>query len=240
MPKGKREKDRSVSSAPIKKRPRSKIDRKITPQQRAFVDELMKDPACEVRNAAKAVGVSGPTGNRWIKEKGVQEALGDALARRAEKNRITADEVLKELVNLGFSNPKRLFDEEGNVKPLKEWADEDARCVQDIEFETKAYTAPDGEERIIRVIRRIKLWPKLPALEMVAKHLGMLNEKLQLTGTLKHEVGPELLHTLLERVEKSQSVMHLEDMNVVEGQVIHSSNKETEAYGNVISSGGTD
>lgn len=95
---------------------------------------------------------------------------------------IDPDRVLRETAALAYSDVRALFDEKGNVLPVKQWPDGLAAAVASVEVVKRNMTAGDGHtDDVIK----IRLWDKPKAVEMLMKHLGLLTEKLEHTGGLE-------------------------------------------------------
>ena len=81
-----------------------------------------------------------------------------------------------ELKTIGLSDVRELFDEEGRMVPIHKLPDHVGRAIASIEVVSKMVPGSDPVE--IEYVHKIKLWPKTQALELLARHLGMLNDKL--------------------------------------------------------------
>ncbi len=95
----------------------------------------------------------------------------------AEKSGVTAQRVVEEMAKIAFGDLRGLFDEAGNLLPPNKWADKDAAIVAGMDVVTRK--AGDGE---VEHVAKIKQWDKPKALEMLARHLGMFNDKITVTG----------------------------------------------------------
>jgi len=94
------------------------------------------------------------------------------MAERSRRTGINADRVLIELAKIAFANADDII--ESKDATLKENASrDDLAAIQSIKVKT---FGEDGVER------EIKLADKLKALDMLGRHLGMWNDKLQVSG----------------------------------------------------------
>jgi phage terminase small subunit len=98
------------------------------------------------------------------------------MNERSKRVEITADNVLREIARLGFSDPRKLFDENGNLKPIHELDDDIAAAVAGIDVVVRG----DGENAL--QVRKIKFWDKNNALEKLGKHLRLWTERHEHTG----------------------------------------------------------
>lgn len=91
------------------------------------------------------------------------------------------DDVLSTLAEIAFLDPRKLFDSEGNVLPIRDWPIEAARAVAGVEVLRR--TGGTGEPNTEML--RIRFVDKVKALEMLAKYHGLLKEKLEHSGKLE-------------------------------------------------------
>lgn len=159
----------------------------MTPQQEAFVREYLID--LNATQAAIRAGYSAKTagsqGERLLKNVEIAEAIKEAQAKRAERTEITADRVLQEYARIAFYNPGRIFrvDENGLPQIDMSNADEDDwRVVAEVANETTQVML--GEDQGIRKVTKAKVKHhcKLQALNALAKHLGMMTDKIDVTS----------------------------------------------------------
>lgn len=104
---------------------------------------------------------------------------------------LTADRTIEEIRRLALSDIGVLFDEQGRLKPLKDIPPAIRATIASVKVTKTNRIVGDGvQEDVVEV----KLWDKLRALEMAAKHHGLLVEKMLVTGEL----------TLIERVQRAR------------------------------------
>lgn len=158
-------------------------DRPLTPKQEAFVREYLVD--LNATQAAIRAGYSEQTAYRTgadnLRKPQIAAAVAAAQSARAQRTEITADRVLRELARVGFSDARRLFSPDGSLRPVAEWPDDAAAAVSSVEvFEE---LEGRGENRqVIGHTKKLKLWDKGHALELLAKHLGMLKDRVEHSG----------------------------------------------------------
>ncbi len=104
------------------------------------------------------------------------ERVRDLLADAIDPNR-----VLREAARLAYSDIRELFDDAGNLLPIKKWPDDIAKAVASIEFVKKNVTAGDGK---VDDVIKLRLWDKPRKLENLMKHHGQLTEKVEVSGEL--------------------------------------------------------
>lgn len=153
---------------------------KLTLKQQAFVDEYMKD--LNATQAAIRAGYSAKTAAeqaaRLLTNVKIQSYLQEKQEARSRRTEITADRVLEELGKIAFSDMKAVmqWDESGiSLRPMEEV---DGTILQEI---SETETQTDFQTTIKR---KVKLYDKLRALELVGKHLGMFTDKVDIRGSL--------------------------------------------------------
>lgn len=178
----------------------------LTIKERVFVAEYPADNEFNATRAAERAGYSSPAnaGSKLLAKVKIQRAIGVELRKRLENNEITAARVLKELARIGLNNPRELFDSDNKLRNVRDMPEDMQRCIAGVEVkQVKVRRAKDaeGEDILIETsIVKVKLWPKTNALELIAKHLGMLDERFKVT----HGIDPAaqaVLKSLLEKLE---------------------------------------
>jgi phage terminase small subunit len=141
----------------------------LNPQQRLFALEYLIDlnaSAAAVR-AGYAPGSASSHASALLKMPEVQDLIRDALKKREKKLELTAERVLEELMKLGFSDIRKVFDETGQLMNLSQLDDSTAAAVSGVKVKTR--TRDDETE----TENEIKLWDKPKSLELLGKHLQL-------------------------------------------------------------------
>ena len=99
------------------------------------------------------------------------------MAKRSKRTGVNQDRVVLELAKIAFVNASDVIDADTATVKDDATAD-DTAAIQSIKV--KVFPTKDGEG----VEREIKLGDKLKALELLGKHLGMWNDKLDLNVNL--------------------------------------------------------
>jgi phage terminase small subunit len=107
-------------------------------------------------------------------------------AKAAERlaDLIDPDRALREAAALAYSDLTTLFDDKGNLLPKEKWPAALRPAIRKIEVVRKNVTAGDGQTDDVL---RVEAWDKVKALEMIAKHLGLFEEKVTHEGRI--EIG---------------------------------------------------
>lgn len=151
--------------------------RQLTPKQARFVAEYLVD--CNATAAAIRAGYSKRTADRigpeLLGKTWVAEAVHAAMQRRAEAVGVSADLVVRELARVAFVDPRKVF----TFGPTGVSLVDSETLTDDV-----AATVAEASQSISAEggSIRVKLHDKLKALELLGRHLGMWNDKLDLNA----------------------------------------------------------
>ena len=139
---------------------------KLTKKQLIFVTEYQRD--FNGTQAAIRAGYSPKTAKEMayqlLHKTSLQEALARDMEERLLQIGVHAERILTELVRVALSDTRKLYREDGSLKPPSEWDDETAAAVE--EFSCKE----DGR----RVLgHRVKLHDKVAALQLLGKSIEL-------------------------------------------------------------------
>ncbi len=156
----------------------------LTAKQARFVEEYLVD--LNGTAAAERAGYGGGKGgaavasNRLLKNPEVaarvaeaREARAARVERRLSATTLTADRVLEEVAHIAFSDPLECFEEGGKPRALRDMPEALRRAVASVETRE----TPDGATST-----KIRFWDKPKGLELTMRHMGMLKDKMELTG----------------------------------------------------------
>lgn len=161
----------------------------MTPKQERFVAEYLID--LNATQAAIRAGYSkktaGAIGSEHLQKPEIAAAIAAKQAKRLDSANLTAARVLEEIRRLAFSDVRGLFDETGNLRPIKDLTDAQAAAIASIEVVKKNIVAGDGK---VDEVYKVKTWDKTRTLEMLAKHFALLTERIEHAGgvTIIHEL----------------------------------------------------
>ncbi len=160
--------------------------RKLTPKQSAFVEEF----ACDL-NATQAAIRAGYSANtakeqatRLLSNVHVAAEIAKGRAARSERTGISADRVLQELARIAFFDVRKALNPDGTMKPLDELDDDTAAAIAGLDIAE----IRDGEGMPIGTLKKIKIADKLVALDKLARNLGLLQDKLKISGNAENPV----------------------------------------------------
>lgn len=169
---------------------------KLTHQQAKFVEEYLVD--LNATQAAIRAGYSAKTaewiGPKLVTKSHVADAIQAEMEARSKRTLITADRVLAEYAKLAFLDPRKFYDDKGCLIPIHELPDDAAACIAGMDVSTERIGKDADGEPEFATVRKIKLVDKKGALDSVARHLGMFNDKVRNEmvgpggGPIQHEV----------------------------------------------------
>lgn len=157
---------------------------KLTPKQKQFCEEYLID--LNQTQAAIRAGYSqktaGSIGNENLTKPEIQQYIQELQNKRAERVEITQDMVLKEYARIAFLDPRKLFDENGKIKQITDLDEDTARALAGLDHAILTQRA--GEDVTIEELtKKFKFVDKKGALDSVARHLGMFNDKMTIDDT---------------------------------------------------------
>ncbi len=119
---------------------------------------------------------------RLIANDVIQKRIAELQRERASRTEVSADRVLLELARLAFYDARTMYRPDGSMKEPSEWDDATAAAIASHEVEEEVTTEGEGKEaKTIRTTartRKVKRFNKERTLELLCRHLGMLNDKL--------------------------------------------------------------
>lgn len=149
----------------------------MTEKQQRFVEEYLID--LNATQAAIRSGYSAKTadqqGSRMLANVKVQNEISKAMAERSKRTGVNQDRVVQELARIAFVKMTDVVNADGEIRP--DASDDDLACIESVKYKRSDTDTGSSEER------EIKIASKLKALELLGKHLGMWNDKLDVNVT---------------------------------------------------------
>ena len=148
---------------------------KLTNKQKKFIDEYLVD--LNATQAAIRAGYKEKTAYRTgaenLKKPQIQREIQKRMQERQQRTEVTQDMVVKELAAIAFAKATDYVEIRSNgvcgtvvIKPTTDLSDQQIRAIAGIK---------EGANGI-----EIKLNDKEKALELLGRHLGMWNDKLDI------------------------------------------------------------
>ena len=150
---------------------------KLTEKQQRFVEEYLID--LNATQAAIRAGYSVKTANEQgsqnLAKLSIQQAIAEQMAERSKRTGINQDRVVLELAKIALVKMTDIVDSQGRIK--SDASPDDLACIESVKYkESESDTGSSVE-------REVKIASKLKALELLGKHLGMWNDKLDVNIT---------------------------------------------------------
>ena len=161
---------------------------KLTPKQMRFVDEWLID--FNGKQAAVRAGYSAKTAEataaRMLRNVKVQAEISRRQKDLQRRTEVSQDRVVKELARVAFSNATNAV----QVQPRTiVGADGKKIVIQTVALTATAELTDDQRAAIAQIKQgangiEVKMYDKIKALELLGRHIGMFNDKLELKATV--------------------------------------------------------
>ena len=99
---------------------------------------------------------------------------------------MTQDMVIKELAKIAFLDIRKLYTENGQLKNVADIDDDTAGAISSLET-LEEYDGYGDDREKIGDTKKVKVLDKTKALELLGRHLGMFNDKLDVNIKEKEE-----------------------------------------------------
>ncbi len=106
----------------------------------------------------------------------MQKKTREKLRAVLRSAQATAENTIEQLARGAFYDMRRLFDDQGNIKPLHELSEADAAMIGGFEIVLKNAAAGDG---VIDRVLKVKLVDRSKYVEMLAKYHKLLVERVE-------------------------------------------------------------
>lgn len=175
----------------------------LTDQQERFCQEYLIDlNATKAADRAKySKKTANEQGSRLLANVKVQARIQELMDERSKRTEITSDIVLKELLLIAKTDLSEAFDEQGSLKDIHDIPENIRRAIAGVEVYVETI---QGIE--IGRTKKLKLWDKNRALEMLGRHLKLFTDKVEHSGSIGLEgLAEEELDKRIEDLQKKRS-----------------------------------
>lgn len=160
--------------------------KKLTKKQQLFVDEYLID--LNATQAAIRAGYSVESardiGCENLTKPNIQQAIAEKMAERSKRTGVNQDRVVLELAKIAFVNISDVVDTDtGEILPNA--SQNDLACIESVKFKQSDNQYGGSIEREVKVASKLK------ALEMLGKHLGMWNDKVDVNVAIPVVISGE-------------------------------------------------
>ena len=163
----------------------------MTDAQKRFCDEYLIDlnatraykvayPNCKKDETAKSAG------SRLLTNVNLQNYISEKMKEREKRTEVTQDMVIKELAKIAFLDIRKLYTENGQLKNIADIDDNTAGAISSLET-LEEYDGYGDDREKIGDTQKVKLLDKTKALELLGRHLGIFNDKLDVNIKEKEE-----------------------------------------------------
>lgn len=152
---------------------------KLTIQQQAFVAEYAVhfDATKAALNAGYSKKTARNQGSQLLHNPKIQEAISKALDDYGNDMAVLKKRVVNEIATMAFSDITDLYEkaegDEFRLKDLKALGRKHSGNIKELKVKRTTYKDEVSEEVLV------KLWSKEKALELLGRHLGMFQERLE-------------------------------------------------------------
>lgn len=163
----------------------------MTDAQKRFCDEYLID-----LNATRAYKVAYPkckkdetanaASSRMLRNVKVQEYISEKQKEIEKRTEVTQDMVIKELAKIAFLDIRKLYTENGQLKNVADIDSDTAGAISSLET-LEEYEGYGDDREKIGDTQKVKLLDKTKALELLGRHLGIFNDKMDVNVKEKEE-----------------------------------------------------
>ena len=163
----------------------------MTDAQKRFCDEYLID-----LNATRAYKVAysrckkdetaSVNGSKLLRNTKVQEYISRKQKEIEKRTEVTQDRVIKELAKIAFLDIRKLYTDNGQLKNVADLDSDTAGAISSLET-LEEYDGYGEDREKIGDTQKVKLLDKTKALELLGRHLGIFNDKLDLNVKEKEE-----------------------------------------------------
>lgn len=163
----------------------------MTDAQKRFCDEYLID-----LNATRAYKVAysrckkdetaNVNGSKLLRNTKVQEYISRKQKQIEKRTEVTQDRVIKELAKIAFLDIRKLYTDNGQLKNVADLDSDTAGAISSLET-LEEYDGYGDDREKIGDTQKVKLLDKTKALELLGRHLGIFNDKLDVNVKEKEE-----------------------------------------------------
>ena len=163
----------------------------MTDAQKRFCDEYLID-----LNATRAYKVAYPrckkdetanaASSRMLRNVKVQEYISEKQKEIEKRTEVTQDMVIKELAKIAFLDIRKLYTESGQLKNVADIDSDTAGAISSLET-LEEYEGYGDDREKIGDTQKVRLLDKTKALELLGRHLGIFNDKMDVNVKEKEE-----------------------------------------------------
>lgn len=166
--------------------------------------------------AAAAAGFSGTehAAAAHLQRPEIRQKVAELNHQKMAAAGITAQRVMQEIGRIAFLDIRKLYDAEGNLKPISELDDDTAAAVAAVDMETR--WEGKGENAVPVFVKKVRTVSKMDGLNLLAKHFKLVGDEGDGVSALASALA-DRLRTARRRADQVQDV---EDAMMVEPEQV--------------------
>lgn len=156
----------------------------LTKKQELFVAAYIID-----LNATKSAIAAGYSekgaeqqGSVLLSNPKVSQEIQKKLAPKFKKLDISAERVLNEVARCAFLDPRKFYDESGNLIPIPKLDEDTVAALAGMEIEEAYEHFGKGQAKPTGELKKIKFSSKLEALKLLMQYQKLLIDRVEVTG----------------------------------------------------------
>lgn len=160
----------------------------MTKKQKIFADEYLVD-----MNQTRAYIAAGYSGNgaaqsasALLRNPKISAYIEKKLEKRAHKLDVSAEKILAEIAKVAFLDPRKFYDDNGNLKDVPSLDDDSAVSLAGLEV-YEEYAGRGEDREAIGQTKKVKFADKLRALELYGRYLKLFTDKVEHSGKVTLE-----------------------------------------------------
>lgn len=160
----------------------------LTPKQEAFIRFYLETgvAAEAYRKAYNAKAMSDNAiyveASKLLDNPKIAVKVEQLTTRKLKRSQILVERIEQEYARLAFVDLRKAYDDEGNLKPIKELDDDTAAAVAGIDVESRTLKVSGTDTAVVTRTKKLKLYDKKGALDSLAKIMGMATDRVEVTG----------------------------------------------------------
>jgi phage terminase small subunit len=174
--------------------------RGLIARHRAFALEYLislnaTDAYRKVYPQSKNPDVDGP---RLLGTPGVKAFVAERVAKREARLELRAERLDEELARVALADIGQAFGPDGGLLPLTEMPEDVRRALAGVEVE-ELWEGRGDERAQVGELKKIRLLPKVEALTLAYRRLGLLKDKLEVDVRTHADLVAEAMKRAVER-----------------------------------------
>lgn len=154
----------------------------FTDKERLFCYEYIIDK--NKTKAAIRAGYSernaGKIGFELSEKPRIKTRIEEMMADTFKKLEVTREAIIGELARIALSDIGDLFNEDGSMRPIHEIPEDTRRAIAGVDVD-ELFEGRGDEREHIGFTKKLKMWDKNKALELLGKSLKMWTDKLEVS-----------------------------------------------------------